>query len=149
MLIQKVLLFRFMIQSLCPLQSSYLESNMQKRVLAVVSDLFFSVKLSEAAKRTGLALEFVKNPDEVLHKAKDKPSLIIFDLNFEAVDPLLLIGRLKGSVETKHISVIGYLSHIQVELKQQAQEAGCDMVMARSAFSQNMSQIFKRHSGVN
>ena len=62
---------------------------------------------------------------------------------------MLLIGRLKGSVETKNISVIGYLSHIQVELKQQAQEAGCDMVMARSAFSQNMSQIFKRHSGVN
>ncbi len=122
---------------------------MQKRVLAVVSDLFFSVKLTEAAKRTGLALEFVKNPDDLLSKAKDKPSLIIFDLNFEAVDPLHLIGRLKGSVETKGISVIGYLSHVQGELKQQAQEAGCDMVMARSAFSQNMSQIFKRHSGVN
>jgi hypothetical protein len=37
---------------------------------------------------------------------------------------------------------------VQVELKQQAQEAGCDMVMARSAFSQNLPQIFKRHSGI-
>jgi len=45
------------------------------------------------------------------------------------------------------ISLIGYLSHIQAELKQQAQEAGCDMVMARSALSQNLLQIFKRHSG--
>ena len=74
-------------------------------------------------------------------------ALIIFDLNFDAVNPLHVIRGLKGSVETKGISVIGYLSHIQVELKQQAQEAGCDMVMARSAFSQNLSQIFKRHSG--
>jgi ligand-binding sensor protein len=55
---------------------------------------------------------------------------------------------LKGKPETKSISLIGYLSHIQAELKQQAQAAGCDMVMARSAFSQNMPQIFKRHSGI-
>src|SRR6516162_4502605 len=118
-----------------------------KRVLAVVSDLFFSVKLSEAAKRNGLALEFVKEGKEVLEKAKTKPSLIVFDLNFEAANPLQVITKLKGSAETRGISLIGYLSHIQAELKQQAQEAGCDMVLARSAFSQNMLQIFKRHSG--
>ena len=65
-----------------------------KRVLAVVSDLYFSVKISEAAKRNGLALEFVKDSGEVLEKAKEKPSLIVFDLNFEAVDPLKLIAKL-------------------------------------------------------
>jgi PleD family two-component response regulator len=119
-----------------------------KRVLAVVNDLFFSVKLTEAAKRAGLALEFVKDGTQVLDKAKTRPSLIVFDLNFEAVEPLKLISKLKGSSETKGVSLIGYLSHIQAELKQQAQEAGCDMVLARSAFSQNMPQIFKRHSGL-
>ena len=118
------------------------------RVLAAVSDLFFSVKLTEAAKRAGLALEFVKEPKELLEKAaaEQKPSLIIFDLNFEARQPLKLIGKLKGKAETKGISLIGYLSHIQAELKQQAQEAGCDMVLALSAFSQNLPLIFKRHS---
>jgi len=119
-----------------------------KRVLAVVNDLFFSVKLTEAAKRSGLALEFVKEDKLVLEKAGERPSLIIFDLNFEAVDPLKLISQLKGTPETKGISLIGYLSHVQVDLKQKAQEAGCDMVMARSAFSQNLPQIFKRHSGI-
>ena len=119
-----------------------------KRVLAVVTDLFFSVKLSEAAKRNGLALEFVKEGKEVLEKAKSKPALIVFDLNFESVSPLALIAKLKGNAETKGISLIGYLSHIQGELKIQAQEAGCDMVLARSALSQNMLQIFKRHSGI-
>src|SRR6185436_14990141 len=65
---------------------------MQKRVLAVVSDLFFSVKLTDAAKRTGLALEFVKDSGEVMEKAKDKPSLIVFDLNYDAANPLHLIA---------------------------------------------------------
>jgi hypothetical protein len=35
---------------------------------------------------------------------------------------------------------------VQGELKQAAQEAGCYMVLARSAFSQNLSQIMKRHA---
>jgi len=118
-----------------------------KHVLAVVSDLFFSVKLNEAAKRNGLAIEFVKEGNELLEKAKSRPTVIVFDLNFEAIEPLRLIAELKASPETKGVSLIGYLSHIQGELKQQAQEAGCDMVMARSALSQNLMQIFKRHSG--
>jgi PleD family two-component response regulator len=119
-----------------------------KRVLAVVNDLFFSVKISEAAKRNGLALEFVKDSGEVLAKAKERPSLIVFDLNFESVDPLQLITQLKSDANTKSVSLLGYLSHLQSELKVQAQDAGCDMVLARSAFSQNMLMIFKRHAGI-
>ena len=119
-----------------------------KRVLAVVSDLFFSVKISEAAKRNGLALEFVKEGKELMEKAKVKPSLSVFDLNFDSASPLDLIAQLKGNPETKGISLLGYLSHLQGELKMQAQAAGCDMVMARSALSQNMLQIFKRHAGI-
>ncbi len=120
----------------------------EKRVLAVVSDLFFAVKLSDAAKRSGLALEFVKEADQVLEKAAAKPSLIVFDLNFEAVNPLSLIGQLKANTETKGVNLIGYLSHVQGELKQAAQEAGCDMVMARSGFSTYLLQIFKRYGSV-
>ena len=119
-----------------------------KRVLAVVNDLFFSVKISEAAKRNGLALEFVKDSGEVLAKAQERPSLIVFDLNFESVDPLQLITQLKADANTKSVSLLGYLSHLQSELKVQAQDAGCDMVLARSAFSQNMLMIFKRHAGI-
>ena len=118
-----------------------------KRVLAVVSDLFFAVKLSDAAKRSGLDLQFVKDSDTVLEKAQSKPALIVFDLNFDSVGPISLITKLKGSAETKGINLIGFLSHVQGELKMAAQEAGCDMVMARSAFSTNLFQIFKRYGG--
>jgi PleD family two-component response regulator len=118
-----------------------------KKVLAALEDLFFTVKINEAAKRVGLAIEFVKSEKDVLEKAKTNPTLIILDLNCNSIQPLKLIGELKGNAETKAISLIGFLSHVQGELKQQAQEAGCDMVMARSAFSQNLLQILKRHSG--
>jgi len=121
----------------------------RKKILAVVEDLMFTVKISDAAKRAGLDVEFVKSERDVIEKAtQEKPLLIILDLNFSAVQPLKLISKVKSNGEMKQISVIGYLSHVQGELKQQAQEAGANIVMARSAFSQNLQQILKRHSGV-
>jgi hypothetical protein len=41
--------------------------------------------------------------------------------------------------------VIGFLSHVQGDLKQKAHEVGCDMVLPRSAFSQNLPQLLRRH----
>jgi PleD family two-component response regulator len=121
----------------------------KKKILAVVEDLMFTVKIADAAKRAGLDVEFVKSERDVIEKAAhEKPLLIILDLNFNAVEPLKLISKVKSDGEMKQISVIGYLSHVQGELKQQAQEAGANIVMARSAFSQNLQQILKRHSGV-
>ena len=117
-----------------------------KKVLAVLEDLFFTVKINESAKRAGLGITFVKSEHDVLEQAKLHPALIIMDMNFQGVDPLALIRKLKADEDTKGINLLGYLSHIQGELKVQAQEAGCDMVLARSAFSQNLPQILKRHS---
>ncbi len=118
-----------------------------KKILAVLEDLFFTVKINESAKRAGMPIEFVKSEADALARALTNPALIIIDLNCARIDPLKLIGTLKAGAETKPINLIGYLSHVQGELKQQAQEAGCDMVMARSAFSQNLPQILKRYSG--
>src|SRR5579872_42730 len=120
--------------------------NGNARILAVLDDLFFTVKINESAKRAGLPITFVKSEKDALDQAGAKPALIIIDLNCSQIDPLALVGKLKANAETKPISVIGYLSHVQGELKQQAQEAGCDMVLARSAFSQNLPQILKRHA---
>src|SRR5574338_369831 len=117
-----------------------------KRVLAVVDDLFLVVKINDMAKSNGFQTEFLKSEKDVLAKAQDQPALIIVYLNATSVKPVELISKLKSAPETKGISIISFVSHVQGELKQQAQDAGCNMVLARSAFSTNLPQIFKRHS---
>ena len=93
-------------------------------------------------------VEFVKTEkdlnDRMGENGDDKPSLIIFDLNNVAAKPLSTIPKLKSKLK-KHTNIIGFLSHVQGELKLKAQEAGCDMVVPRSAFSQNLAQILRRH----
>jgi CheY-like chemotaxis protein len=117
-----------------------------KKVLAVLEDLFFTVKINESAKRAGLGITFVKSEHDVLEQAKNHPALIILDLNFTGIEPLKLIQKLKADEQTKGINLLAYVSHVQGDLKLQAQEAGCNMVLARSAFSQNLPQILKRHA---
>ncbi len=119
-----------------------------KKVLALVGDLLFNVKIADAAKRAGLVAEFAKTDKELLEKAAAKPALIIMDLNTSGVQPLKLIGKIKDNPELKATSLLAYVSHVDGELKQKAHDLGCNMVMARSAFSQNLPLILKRHAGV-
>ena len=93
-------------------------------------------------------VEFVKTEkdlnDRMGENGEEKPSLIIFDLNNASAKPLSVIPKLKSKLK-KATNIIGFVSHVQGELKMKAQEAGCDMVVPRSAFSQNLAQILRRH----
>ena len=117
------------------------------RILAVVDDLFFASKIGETAKRAGVPVEFATTEQGVMDFAANKPSLIIVDLNLNSVKPLPLIVKLKNHPDLQQTSILGFVSHVQGELKQKAQKAGCDAVVARSSFSQNLPQILKRHGG--
>lgn len=119
-----------------------------KKILAVLDDLLFTVKINDLAKRSGLQAEFLKSEHDVLARAKEHPALIIIDLNAHSVHAVDIIEKLKASEETRAVSVVAFVSHVQGELKQKAQEAGADMVLARSAFSTNLPAILKRHGGL-
>jgi hypothetical protein len=118
------------------------------RIFAFVDDLFFQAKIQETARKLNVKVEFVKTDKDLNDKMKEngeeKPSLIIFDLNSVSAKPLILIPKLKSKLK-KGTSIIGFLSHVQGDLKQKAHEVGCDMVLPRSAFSQNLPQLLRRH----
>jgi CheY-like chemotaxis protein len=118
------------------------------RIFAFVDDLFFAAKIQETARKMNVKVEFVKSDKELMDRmeqnGEEQPSLIIFDLNHNSVKPLTLIPKLKTKLK-KGTSIIGFLSHVQGDLKQKAHEVGCDMVLPRSAFSQNLPQLLRRH----
>ncbi|MBZ5721333.1 MAG: thioredoxin family protein [Acidobacteriia bacterium] len=117
-------------------------------MFAFVDDLFFQAKIQETARKLNVKVEFVKSEKDLIDRVKqngeEKPSLIIFDMNNVAAKPLTLIPKLKTKLK-KGTSIIGFLSHVQGDLKQKAHEVGCDMVLPRSAFSQNLPQLLRRH----
>lgn len=118
------------------------------RIYAFIDDLFFLAKIQEVSRKLNVKVEFVKSEKEILEKTgenpEEKPSLIVVDLNSNSIKPLSIISKMRSKFK-KPTSIVGFVSHVQGDLKMKAQEAGCDVVMPRSAFSQNLPNILRRH----
>ena len=119
------------------------------RILCFIEDLFFTAKIQDTAKKLGVKVEFVKGDKESIARLLDlapeeRPTLLVFDLNNANAKPLTLIPKLKTKFK-KTVSMVGFLSHLQGDLKAKAVEAGCDTVMPRSAFSQGLPNMLRRY----
>ena len=115
---------------------------MARRVLAAVEDLLFRSKISETASQLGVEASFPRNPRKLLEAARESPpDLIVLDLNSARFEPLTLVRTIKSEEVTRDVSTVGFLSHVQKDLAIAAREAGCDRVVARSAFTKNLPEI--------
>lgn len=117
------------------------------RVLAAVDDLFFWAKILETAERLNVPLALVRSPGELVEKARAcRPALVIVDLNAEGCRPLEALRQVKADPELKDTPVLGFYSHVQHELKASAAEAGCDRILARSAFTAELPDILRPYA---
>jgi len=119
------------------------------KIFFFIEDLFFIAKIQETARKLGVKVAFVKNEKDAISaltagEEEDRPGLIVFDLNNANAKPLTLIPKLKAKLK-RSTSIIGFLSHLQGDLKAKAVEAGCDTVMPRAAFSQNLPNLLRRY----
>jgi hypothetical protein len=119
------------------------------KIYFFIEDLFFNAKITETARKLGVKVAFIKNEKEAIAELtgaaeEDRPGLIVFDLNNAAAKPMTLIPKLKAKLK-KSTSIVGFLSHLQNDLRVKAVEAGCDTVMPRAAFSQNLPNLLRRY----
>lgn len=119
--------------------------SLSRRILVAVDDLFFLAKIQETARQLKVPIDLAKTDKELLDKAEPAPALIILDLNSVALKPIPTITKIRHKAELKKTPLIGFLNHLQAELKLKAQEAGCNLVMPRSAFSVNLPSLLRRH----
>ena len=113
-------------------------------VIALMDDLFFQMKVAETAKQLGLEFKVAGNGDALLALLERHPKLIIIDLNARS-GPIQVIERLRAA--NNGARVVAFLSHVQGELAAQARAAGCDQVLARSSFTQNLATILGAAKG--
>ncbi len=117
-------------------------------VLAVIDDLFFIGKLAGTAKQVGTTLQTTTAAQFSLDALRrEKPALVIFDLNATSASAVDLIRQLKADPELTAIPVVGFFSHVQVELMRAAEQAGCDEVMPRSKFTATLPDLLRRFAG--
>ena len=115
---------------------------MAATIVALVDDLFFLAKIQETAKAIGVKV--LPNPGSgAAAIGEAQPHAIFLDLNSRRVSAVEIIKSLKSEPKTARIRIVGFVSHVQEELISQARAAGCDSVMARSAFTQQLPNLLK------
>ena len=115
---------------------------MSRSVIAIVDDLFFASKIRGTAEELGVRPRFARSVEVMLEAARrDQPALIICDLHSQKVDPMDLAKQLKADEELRSIPLLGFFSHVETELQHQAEQAGYDQVIPRSAFSRDLGEI--------
>ncbi|MEP6707626.1 MAG: hypothetical protein ABJC05_08905 [Pyrinomonadaceae bacterium] len=115
---------------------------MSHTIVAAVDDMFFMSKIRAAAESLNVTVRFVRNADALFSAAVESgPALIIIDLQSQKFDAPALARRLKADEQLGAIPLLGFYSHVETELRDQAQAAGFDRILPRSAFSANLAEI--------
>ena len=115
---------------------------MTRRILAAVEDLLFKSKISETASQLGIEASFPRSPAKLLDALRESPpDLLVLDLNSARFEPLTLLRDVRSDEATRDVPTVGFLSHVQKDLAVAAREAGCDRIVARSAFTRDLPQI--------
>jgi len=108
-----------------------------------VDDLFFLAKIQETAKAVGVTVAKVDARRGPAAIAEIGPKAIFLDLSFSKLPVIDWIRALKAGPVTQSIRIVGFARHTQEQLIADAKAAGCDSVMARSAFTQQLPHLLK------
>lgn len=95
-------------------------------VLALVSDLLFSSKITATARSLGVSARVIRRPDDL---AEVVGTLLLVDLNL----PGAIEAAAKWRAQTG-VPAVGFVSHVDAETASRANAAGINRVLARSRF---------------
>lgn len=104
--------------------------NQQPVVYLLSKDLLDSSKTIASARAAGLTVKHFRTPQLLLAALTQRPALMILDLQ---VSGLNLAEILDPSIRS-----IGYGSHVDSARLHSARQAGCEIVMPRSQYFEEM-----------
>ena len=118
----------------------------QPTVVAVIDDLFFQAKVRTALQHLGLAAEIVPNGGRLQARLQGGgvPALVIVDLTLRGGDATALIRDLRAEEHGRSVPILAFGSHVDVEVRKQALQAGASQVVAKSAFAKRLPQLVRQ-----
>ena len=118
----------------------------QPTVFAVIDDLFFQAKVGTALQQMGIAAQVVPNggPLHARLQAGDAPALVIVDLTLRSAEATSLIRDLRAAPHGDSVPILAFGSHVAVEVRKRALQAGASQVVAKSVFAKHLPQLVRQ-----
>lgn len=110
------------------------------RGLVLCDDLIFFSRISGAARAAGLAVRQAKSAGELLALTRQEaPGGVIVDLQNPGLDLPVMLAELRAACVVMP-RLIAYGSHVEAEVLRAARRAGCDRVLPRSQFVEELDR---------
>ena len=118
----------------------------QPTVVAVIDDLFFQAKVGTALQQMGIAAQVVPDGGSLSAclQSGEPPALVIVDLTLRSADATSLIRELRSAPPGDSVPILAFGSHVAVEVRKQALQAGASQVVAKSEFSKRLPQLVRQ-----
>ena len=101
------------------------------RVLALVPDLLFGSKVKAMLENAGHEVEMAASETDVWDQVAGSDVLVV-DLTTDEFDPAKLLDSLRTGGEGGGLKALAFYSHVDVEVRREAEAAGFDLVVPRS-----------------
>jgi uncharacterized protein len=116
-------------------------------VLLLVEDLMFGPRLENNLRAAGYRPVFATDEVQLTRAMNQAPILAIVDLASMMVPWERLLTFIKDpGKKGAYLPVLGFGPHVDLDLRQRALAAGCTAVVGRSAISQNLASLVKKHA---
>ena len=108
--------------------------------LLLSDDLLFASRITGAARALGLSVQTARSLEQLLERARSEtPSCVLLDLAFPGLVLPDLFRRLGEDCHPLP-RVVAYGSHVDADGLRAARLAGCDVVLPRSKFVEELPQ---------
>jgi DNA-binding NarL/FixJ family response regulator len=106
--------------------------------LLLTDDMIFSSRITGTARALGLNMIVVKSEGDLVSQARERnPTCVILDLSIARKKMDALIRNLKeGNFSRPRL--VAYGSHVDAATLRAARDAGCDLVLPRSQFVEEL-----------
>ena len=100
-------------------------------VLALVPDMLFGSKVQAMLEAAGHEVEMAQSETDVWDQIAGSDVLVV-DLTTDDVDGAKLLDTLRTGGEANDLKALAFYSHVDVDVRREAEEAGFDLVVPRS-----------------
>lgn len=115
---------------------------MTKPVLLGIPDLLLSTRVNAVARTLGIPTIATFTPHDLLSKAHgEEPHLLLIDLAAAQLDPVETIRNLREDMHTTGLKIIGFMAKMEQTTKEQAEIAGCNLVIGKSLLLESLEEI--------
>lgn len=112
------------------------------RIVLFEPDLIFSSKIEAIASRLNIEVRLVTSLADLLQELR-KGTSSGFVISLDSLEgELSALGRYRNEMS----NAVGYYSHVNIDLAEEAKRAGLRTLLSRGAFAGKMQEIFQEIS---